>query len=95
MEKEELWENVVNIDVAMMGLLEETETEKMVEEVTEFHRLDGMEIMGDLKDEEEKHVVKVHKTRIDEVEKEELWGNVVNFDEAMMGLAEEAETERR
>ena len=64
---------MVNVDVAMMGLLEETETEKMVEEVTEFHRLDGMEIMGDVKDDEDDE---------NEVEEEELEGQN-EFDEAI------------
>ena len=69
-EKEDLWENVVNVDEAMMGLLEETETKEMVEEVTEFHRLDGMEIMEGAKDDEDK------------VEEEELEGEN-EFDEAV------------
>ena len=72
-EKEELWENVVNVDEAMMGILEETETVKMVEEVTEIHSLDGMEIMGDAKDDEDDE---------DEVEEEGLEGEN-EFDEAV------------
>jgi hypothetical protein len=72
-EKDELWGNLVNVDVAMMGLLEETETEKRVEEVTEFHRLGDMEIMGDVNDDEDDE---------DEVEEKELEGGN-EFDEAL------------
>jgi hypothetical protein len=73
--EEEVWENVVKVDEAIVSLVEGTESENIVEEVEEFQSMDSMEMMGHVTDD------------VDELKEEQ--DEEKNFDEGVPEEANE------